>query len=48
MLRWLQRFNEQIDYVLLVPICLFSTVLALLIAWATVGLTTARAHAPIR
>lgn len=43
MLLWLQRFNEQIDYWLLGPICLGATTLALLIAWATVGLTTARA-----
>lgn len=43
MLRWLQRFNEQIDYLLLVPICLLSTLLALLIAWLTVSATTLRA-----
>ena len=43
MLRWLQRFAEQIEYSLLVPLCLLATVLALLIAWVTVGLTTVRA-----
>ncbi len=43
MLRWLQRFPEQIGYELLLPICLSATVLALLIAWLTVITTTIKA-----
>ena len=43
MLSWLQRYAEQIEYGTLLSICLLATVLALLIAWVTVGLTTVRA-----
>jgi putative ABC transport system permease protein len=42
MLRWLQRFPYQIDYVLLVPLCVMAGALALSIAWLTVASNTLR------
>lgn len=42
MLRWLQRFPYQIDYVLLVPLCVMAGSLALSIAWLTVASNTLR------
>lgn len=43
LLRWLQRFPEQIGYGQLFPILFVTSVLVLLIAWTTVGMTTVRA-----
>jgi putative ABC transport system permease protein len=43
MVSWLQRFPYQIDLWMLAPICLISGLVALCIAWVTVGGTAAKA-----
>lgn len=44
---WIQRFPYQLEKMWLVPICLITTALVLLIAWVTVGVLTLRvASAP--
>jgi putative ABC transport system permease protein len=43
MVQWLQRFPYQIELWMLAPICLFSGLIALCIAWVTVGGTAAKA-----
>jgi putative ABC transport system permease protein len=45
MLRWLQRFPYQIDYVVIIPLCVVAGALALSIAWLTVASNTLRVAA---
>ncbi len=40
---WIQRFPYQLEKIWLLPICLGTTALVLLIAWVTVGALTLRA-----
>ena len=43
MQRWLENFSYRINILLLIPICLISGFIALMIAWATVASNTTRA-----
>ncbi len=43
MRHWLERFHYQLNPLFLIPICLLSGLMALIIAWSTVASNTARA-----